>query len=235
MPLGFGELLGGTQRGSRGEDGDLGDRVGVLAQGRDESVSGFVDGHGVAFLGKQGVGALPPPEQHAVTRGGQVVSVDDRAVGADGVDGGLVDQVGEVCAGKAGGGPGHDVPVHVGGQGLAACVDREDGGPFGLVGQRHRDMPVEAAGTQKRRVEGLGPVGRGEHDNAAALVETVHLRQELVEGLFALVVAAQPDAAAAADSVNLIDEDDRRRPPAGLAEKVTYPGGTHADEHLDER
>src|SRR4029453_189604 len=51
-----------------------------------------------------------------------------------------------------------------------------------------RALPVEAARAQQRRGEHVGPVGRRDQDHAAAHVEAVHLDQQLVEGLLALVV-----------------------------------------------
>jgi len=49
-------------------------------------------------------------------------------------------------------------------------------------------------------------------DHAVVRLEAVHLDQELVQGLLALVVApAQAGAAMAADRVDLIDEDDAGR------------------------
>ena len=52
-------------------------------------------------------------------------------------------------------------------------------------------------------------------------VEAVHLDEELVERLLALVVAAaHAGAAVATDGVDLVDEDDRRRVVLGLLEQV---------------
>src|SRR5215469_5057521 len=63
----------------------------------------------------------------------------------------------------------------------------------------------------------------------------VQLDQQLVEGLFALVVAAaEAGAAMTADRVDFVDEDDARRVLLGLLEHVTHARGTDADEHLDE-
>ena len=68
-----------------------------------------------------------------------------------------------------------------------------------------------------------------------AVAEAVHLDQQLVERLLALVVAAaQAGAALAADRVDLVDEDDARAVLLGLLEQVAHPGGADADEHLDE-
>ena len=67
------------------------------------------------------------------------------------------------------------------------------------------------------------------------MAEAVHLYQNLVQGLLALVVAAaQAGATVAADGVDLIDKDDAWGIALGLVEKVTDAGGAHADEHLDE-
>ena len=90
-------------------------------------------------------------------------------------------------------------------------------------------------GPQQRRVEHVGPVGRGDQDDAFVGLEAVHLDQQLVERLLALVVAAaEAGAAMAADRVDLVDEDDAGRVLLGLLEHVAHAGGADADEHLDE-
>ena len=161
--------------------------------------------------------------------------VDDVAIVADGDDGGLVDQVGQVGARESGGGPGHGVEVDVGSQVLALDVHGQDGGPLGLIGQGDLHLAVEATGTEQGRIEDLGAVGGGHDDHPGGGVETVHLGQELVEGLFALVVGAEGRAASAlADGVDLVDEDDGGSPLAGIGEEVPHPRRPHADEQLDE-
>ena len=104
------------------------------------------------------------------------------------------------------------------------------------VGQLDGYAAVKAAGAQQRRVERLGPVGRGQDDHALAAVKAVHLGQELVEGLLALVVAAHGVGAVAlfADGIDLIDKDDAGRLLIGLLEQVAHLGRAHADEHLNE-
>ena len=66
-------------------------------------------------------------------------------------------------------------------------------------------------------------------------VETVHFRKELVQGLFALVVAsAQAAVPAFANGVDLIDEDDAGGVLLGFLEQVADTGCSHADEHFYE-
>ena len=108
----------------------------------------------------------------------------------------------------------------------------------GLVGRVDRDAAVEAAGAQQRGVEDLGAVGRAEDDHVRAGLEAVHLGEDLVERLLALVVAAADPAvvarARAPDRVQLVDEDDRRRRLLRLLEEVAHARGAHAHDRLDE-
>ncbi len=118
---------------------------------------------------------------------------------------------------------------------LAARVDLEDLVTSVHVGRRDPDHPVEPARAQQRRVEHVGSVGRGDQDHAAADVEAVHLDEQLVERLLALVVAtAETGATVTADGIDLVDEDDCWRILLRLLEQVTDAGRADADEHLDE-
>ena len=97
------------------------------------------------------------------------------------------------------------------------------------------DLPVEAARAQQRRVEDVGTVGRCDEDDVGLDVESVHLDEQLVERLFALIVsAAHSCTALASDGVDLVDEDDARGVRLRLFEQVTHTGGTDSDVHLDE-
>ncbi len=97
------------------------------------------------------------------------------------------------------------------------------------------DLPVEAARAQQRGVEDVGPVGRGDEDDVRLDVEAVHLDEELVERLLALVVApAHAGAAVPPDGVDLVDEDDRGRVLLGLVEQVAHAARADTHEHLDE-
>ena len=109
--------------------------------------------------------------------------------------------------------------------------------PAGAVGGLHGDAPVEAPGAQQRRVEHVGPVRRGEHDDGLVALEAVQLGEDLVERLLALVVGAghrDRSLARAADRVELVDEDDRGRGLLGLREQVAHARGADADDRLDE-
>ena len=103
------------------------------------------------------------------------------------------------------------------------------------VGAVEDHLAVEAARAQQRRVEDVRAVRRGDDDDVRVRVEAVHLDEDLVQRLLALVVrAAEAGAALAADRVDLVDEDDAGRVALGLVEEVAHAAGADADEHLDE-
>jgi hypothetical protein len=142
---------------------------------------------------------------------------------------GLVDEVGEVGAAHAGRAPGHVSRSTSSAMRLSLGVHLEDGLALLVLGQRHDDLAVEAAGAQQRRVEDVGPVGGRHHHDALGGLEAVHLGQHLVERLLALVVAAaEAGAALAADGVDLVDEDDRLAHLAGGLEQVAHAAGADA-------
>src|SRR6202041_811768 len=82
---------------------------------------------------------------------------------------------------------------------------------------------------------GVGAVGGGDDDDALVRLEAVHLDEQLVQRLLALVVtAAQTCAAVTPDRVDLVDEDDAGRVLLALLEQIAHAARADADEHLDE-
>ena len=97
------------------------------------------------------------------------------------------------------------------------------------------DLAVEASGTQQRGVEDVRTVRRGDQHDAGLHVEAVHLDEELVQRLLALVVTtAETGTAVTSDGVDLVDEHDGGGRRLRLLEQVAHARGTDTDEHLDE-
>ena len=152
-----------------------------------------------------------------------------------GQNGSLVDEVFEIGAGEAGGLLGDLLEVGVFVERLAVRVDFQNGHATTVIGCIEGDAAVEAAGAQQSWVEDVGAVGGRHDDDVGALLEAVHLDQDLVERLLALVVtAAHAGAALAADGVDLVDEDDAGCVLLGLHEQVAHAAGADTDEHFDE-
>ena len=211
------------------------DRVGVRGGRRDQGVAALVVRGDLLLLVRHDPGPLLRARHDAVDGLVQRCVVDQLLVAAGGEQRGLVEHVAQVGAGEAGRAAGDGRQIDVRRDRLALLVDLEDLQAALHVRTVDRDLPVEAARAQQRRVEDVRPVRGGDEDHAALDVEAVHLDEQLVERLLALVVtAAEAGAAVPADGVDLVDEDDRRGVRLGLLEEVTDPGGTDTDEHLDE-
>ena len=102
------------------------------------------------------------------------------------------------------------------------------------VGRADGHLPVEAAGTQQRRIENVRPIRRGDDDDALVGGKAVHLDQKLIQRLFALFVAERVAAAAPSDRVELVDEDDARVVAPRVLEEFADSRRADARVHLDE-
>ena len=70
------------------------------------------------------------------------------------------------------------------------------------------NLAVKAARAQKGRVQNVGPVGGGNHDDVGFRVKPVHFDQELIQGLLPLVVTpTHAGAAVAAHSIDFVHEN----------------------------
>ncbi len=99
----------------------------------------------------------------------------------------------------------------------------------------HNDLAIETARPQQRRIEHVGPVRCRNQNDPLIGLEAIHLDQQLIERLLALVIAtAKPGAAVTAYGIDLIDEDDAGRVLLRLLEHVAHARSAHAHEHLDE-
>ena len=226
---------GDAQRPAPGDDGDLVAGVMLRQQIADNAVACLVEG-GVAPLLVRHDHALALGAHHDLVLGEfELRHGHNPLVLAGGKERRLVHQVGEVGAGKAGGAPRDDGGVHIRAHRHLAHVHCKDLLPAADVRQGHHHLPVKAAGAQQGRVQHIRAVGGGDDDDAFIAVKAVHLHQQLVQGLLALVMAAaQAGAPVAPHCVDFVNEDDAGGVLLGLVEHVAHPGGAHADEHLHE-
>ena len=209
-------------------------RVEAGENGRDDGVAGFVIGDDPALLVAHDPLLLEPGD-HAIDRLVEVLHLDRRLVAPRRQQRRLVDQIGEIGAGKAGRARGDDPEVDVL-RGLdLAHVDLEDLFAAAHVRLVDEHLPVEPPGPHQRRIEHFGPVGGRHDDDPLAGVEAVHLGQELIEGLLALLVTPHRRLDAdLAERVELVDEDDAGCLVLRLAEEIAHARRADADEHLDE-
>ena len=102
------------------------------------------------------------------------------------------------------------------------------------VGEFGRNASVKTSRSEERRVERFGTVCSCENHNTLFAVKSVHLREELVEGLLALIIAAYLTVTLFTDSIDLINEHNARSFLVRLTEQVTNLSRTHSDKHLNE-
>ena len=70
------------------------------------------------------------------------------------------------------------------------------------------DAPVKTSGPEKRRIQNIGTVGRGHHYNVRVAVKSVHFNENLIQGLFALIMAAaEAGSPLTADGINFVNEN----------------------------
>src|SRR5215213_6368950 len=147
----------------------------------------------------------------------------------------LVDQVPEVGARKPRRRSRKFLQIHVTGERNASRMDIEDLLASHFVRQVHHHAPVEAPGPKECLVEHVGLVGGGQNDHALLAGETIHLGEDLVEGL--LLLARSPHhrlTAGPSYGIELVDKDDGRGVLAGLLEEVAHATSADAHEQLDE-
>ena len=149
--------------------------------------------------------------------------------------GGLVDQVGQVgargayCRARGAG------QIHIARQLDLLGMDLQNRDASGQIGQLHRNAPVKAAWPRQGRIQNLRTVGGRQDDDPFAAIKAVHFRQQLVQSLLTLVIAAKTGGGftALADGVDLVNEYDAGRLLLGLLEQITDLGSAHAHKHLN--
>src|SRR5438270_5861170 len=224
-----------AERLSARHDRDLVHRIGVLEVVPDERVAHLVIRRDLALVLGEQPRLLLRPGDHAHDPLLQLVLFDDLLAAARCEERGLVDEVREVGAREARRAGRERLEVDLRRERLALRVHLEDAAAADAVGPVDDDLPVETARSQEGGIEDVRPVRGGDQDDVVLHLEAVHLDEQLVERLLALVVtSAETGPTVAADGVDLVHEDDARRRLLRLLEQVADARGADADEHLDE-
>eukprot|EP01136_Pigoraptor_vietnamica_P033036 Opistho-1_new@95548 len=229
------QRLDHAERKAARDDRGLVDRIGGRLVREDQGVACLViGGHPLLVLGHHHRPAFGA-HQHLVARIVELARGNQPLALACGEQGRLVDEVGEIGTRKARRPARDHARIDVGRQRHLLHMDLKDLDAAFDIGARHLDLAVEAARTQQRRIEHVGAVGRGDDDDAFIGIEPVHLDQQLVQRLLALVIAAaETGATMATDRIDFVDEDDAGGTLLGLLEHVAHAARAHAHEHLDE-
>ena len=198
-------------------------------------MSRFVERDSVLLVFRDDFGALFQTADDAVHRIQEVLMRDELSVFSCGEQGRFVAHIGDVGAAESWRLLRQEVDVDrvVGFEGTQVHI--EDG--FALIDVRHVDvdLAVKTTGTHQGLVQNVGAVGRREDDHPTVGPKPVHLGQELIQGVFTLIVGSEVGilAACPANGVDFVNEDDGRRLLFGLLEEVTNARRANPHEHLD--
>mmetsp|Transcript_31319 Transcript_31319/g.50291 ORF Transcript_31319/g.50291 Transcript_31319/m.50291 type:complete len:330 (-) Transcript_31319:441-1430(-) len=103
------------------------------------------------------------------------------------------------------------------------------------VGEANLHTAIETTWTQEGRVKDVGTVSSSKDNDASVALETVHLGQNLVQGLLALIVATRDTGSTlTADGINLINEDDARSVLLRHVKEITDTRSTNTNKELNE-
>src|SRR5438045_8792976 len=104
------------------------------------------------------------------------------------------------------------------------------------VGKIDGDLAIKTARAEQGRIENIGPVSGSDDNDSFLGIESVHLDEQGIEGLFALIVAAS-DAMASmtTDRVNFVAENNARPGFLALLKHYAEPASCDDDTNLVER
>ena len=203
-------------------------------------MSRLVVGDGAFLVLGEDLGAFLEAADYTVNRIEEVLLLDDLLVLASSAEGCLVADVGDVGTREARRLLGKKLAVNVTlsifiiTQFQPFHVDFEDSLALLDIWQLHIYLAVESSCTQQRFVQHIGAVGGSQHYHVCSAAETVHLGEELVERVLALVVGVAHPAVPSrtTNRVNFIDEYNARSLLLGFFKQVSNSRSTDSDKHL---
>mmetsp|Transcript_26590 Transcript_26590/g.48252 ORF Transcript_26590/g.48252 Transcript_26590/m.48252 type:complete len:366 (-) Transcript_26590:152-1249(-) len=106
-------------------------------------------------------------------------------------------------------------------------------GPSLKVGQVYSNFTVKTSGTKKGCIKNIHAIGGCNSDDSRVSIETVHLHQNLIDGLFSLIITSSKTCTTLpSDGINLINENNAGRILLRLRKDITNTRGTHTHKHL---
>ena len=114
-------------------------------------------------------------------------------------------------------------------------MDLQDGKTPFDVGCINGHLTIKAAWTQQGGIQHIRTVGGRQNDDAAVALKAIHLSEQLIEGLFALIVsAADTSSALTANGINFVNKDQAGGVLFGPFEQIAHTAGTNTNKHLHE-
>src|ERR1700730_13377861 len=103
------------------------------------------------------------------------------------------------------------------------------------IGCVYDDLTIKAAGSKQGPVENLRTVSSGQNNNASVGLKTIHLHQQSIKRLLALIVdGTDMDSSLSPNRVKFINEYDTGRMLLGLFEEIAHSSCAQSDKHFHE-
>ena len=215
-------------------DGDLLYRLRILLNRGNQRMSDLMVGNDTTLLLTEDTVLLLLTDEHDLDRLEEVRLGHLLTTMLDRRDGCLVHHVCEICTDRTGSRQCNLVEIDGIIQLHILCMHLQNIDTSLEVRLLHDDTTVETARTQQCRVEDFRTVRRTHDHDPLRGIEAIHLRQQLVQGLLALLVSTEAGISRLTDGIDLIDEDDARCRLRRLLKQITHTTRTDTDEHLDE-
>ena len=151
------------------------------------------------------------------------------------IDGSLIDHIGKIRADRTGSCKRDCFQIHALVHAHVFCMYFQNLHTAFQIRFVHDNPPVETARTQKRRIQDLRTVRCRQDQEAFVCIKSVHLRKELIERLFSLIISAERRITGLSDGVDLIDKHNTRSLLLGLFEQVADTGSSDTNIHLYKR
>src|SRR6266404_1345779 len=219
----FRQLLSYAERHAARNDRHLMNRIGVRHLQSDQRVARFVIGRNAFLFVRDDHALALSAHQHFVLGQLEIMHGHNFFVVARRVERGFVHQVSEIGAGKSRRAARDDADVDIFTERNLARVNLQDALASTNVRTRNYDTPIKSSGSKQGRIQNVRPIRRSDQDHAVVRFKPVHLYQQLIQGLLALVMSsAEARAAMATNSVNLVNEDDAGRILLALLEQIAH-------------
>ena len=217
-------------------DGDLVQRVCIFGQHLHDGMTSLVVGGSNALLLFNLPALLGATPAHLVAGLFEVHHLNDIFVCHGGNDGCFVDQCRQICAAEAWCGACNLVQVDIWSKLYLLGMDAKDLPPTHYIRRADANHAVKSTRARQGRVKHIGSIGCSNDDDLIGGLEAIHLNQDGVEGLLAFIMTTgrESTAAASANGIDFIQEDDAGRILFRLLEQIAHAACTDANEHFYE-
>ena len=132
----------------------------------------------------------------------------------------FVYDIGQLRTGSTGGHPSDFLVIHIRRHFNLLGVNPQNRFSSLQIRKFHRYSPVKPSRSRQCWIQGIRTVGRRQNNDAVVSFESVHLRQQLIQGLLPLIVSANLAVSLFTDGIDLVDKNNARRLLLRLLEQI---------------